>query len=705
MLMLAVLGNTDRASAQGQTLPVYHVDQFGATPDQAALLANALNIPPAQIDTSDSPVFYLDRTNYLAVPAIPVTDPTALDLLQRQTINENPTLPLQFQQIDFSALSNITVFPPNAALLMTSNALSVAGLIPQNGTPMVAQPIFTTFYITNPFPWVPTSNSVPLDTEVHYQLSAPNGYPLEGSGAQAQFAFGSGGNVTRLLYAVPRLSPGPTVQIIPMPLALGRAAALMDPTRSLGNLNLSGTLVYRCSLCPPPCVAGPIFVLPWWKVIGSALETNKVTGEVSTLDLMPQYVLATDDPAFSPQVTLSASSIGSTQVVASVRVAGGMPPYSYVWSGSSPNVTSNTGPTLGYSPTFRVTPPPLLTTYVQALHKILIHWWAFEPDPHPWVLESSTDLSLGASGWTIVPSDVQTSNGVSTVMVDAGSPSQFFRLRLAISTLPQTETVGVQVTDANGATVQAIQSVAVLAVPQASLPAPGNHVIDWGTESPYDPGIGAGDRADWRNGMTLGGAGAETFLWIGTSSWKEDFIDAPNGINDFEVDNADITLYIGHGNPTVFTFTGGPGSNPTTLFFNEAGHSWGNYDAEWLCLLSCDVLQYDWNGLKAWQRWGPNFDGLHTLLGFSSPAYPGTGFPSRFAQNMLGSLFQIPPKFPSPIVSAWFSAANACGTGTPAALGPIGPGNVWDYGDYFWGKGPVGPTIHSSQVIGWWYLN
>jgi hypothetical protein len=72
---------------------------------------------------------------------------------------------------------------------------------------------------------------------------------------------------------------------------------------------------------------------------------------------------------------------------------------------------------------------------------------------------------------------------------------------------------------------------------------------------------------------------------------------------------------------------------------------------------------------------------------------------------MLGSLLQIPPMFPCPIISAWFSAAHECGTGTPAALGPIGPGGAWDYGDYFWGKGPVGPKIRASQIQGWWYLS
>jgi len=229
-------------------------------------------------------------------------------------------------------------------------------------------------------------------------------------------------------------------------------------------------------------------------------------------------------------------------------------------------------------------------------------------------------------------------------------------------------------------------------------------VVDWGTESPYDPGLGTGDRKDWRTGMLFGGAGTERYLWTDTWSWKEDFIDPPAGINNWEVDNADITLYIGHGNPTVFTFTGGPGPSPTTLFYNEAGHSWGNNDEEWLCLLSCEVLQYDWNGLKAWQRWGPNFDGLHSLCGFSSLAYAGTGFPFSFAQGMLGWPF-LPWTPPVPIVNAWFNAAHARGTGTPAAMGPIGPGGACDYGDYFWGKGPVGPTIRASQIHGWWYVS
>ena len=29
---------------------------------------------------------------------------------------------------------------------------------------------------------------------------------------------------------------------------------------------------------------------------------------------------------------------------------------------------------------------------------------------------------------------------------------------------------------------------------------------------------------------------------------------------------------------------------------------------------------------------------------------------------------------------------------------------VCNYGDYYWGRGPVGPTIPRSMIHGWWYI-
>jgi len=128
-----------------------------------------------------------------------------------------------------------------------------------------------------------------------------------------------------------------------------------------------------------------------------------------------------------------------------------------------------------------------------------------------------------------------------------------------------------------------------------------------------------------------------------------------------------------------------------------------NDNLYWLCLLSCEVLYYDPTlaGLYPWQRWGDGFNGLHILTGFHSLAQTATGFPNRFANDMLvGSAHR-----PMTIVQAWRSAAKARGTGAPAALGPIERHGFSDFNDHYWGKGFVGPSIPRSLIRGWWYIN
>jgi hypothetical protein len=315
------------------------------------------------------------------------------------------------------------------------------------------------------------------------------------------------------------------------------------------------------------------------------------------------------------------------------------------------------------------------------------------------------------------------------------------------------------VTDANGVSAQATQSVAAQAVPIEATQDP---AIDWGCESPYDPGLGSNDRASWQTGMSGNpGAGPQRFCWTGGSSWPGDFIEPPTpgvlparpwiyGDADFSnwgVNSADIVLYIGHGNPNVISFIiynyGSCGYvNPISVLwepyyqqiYNAAVNmpntcagaginysvpnfigSWRNSgptvndNLYWLCLLSCEVLQdYDAASKGAWTRWGPAFNGVHILTGFHSLAGAGTGFPNRFAYDML----HVGGVYPLTIQKAWFDAAAARGTGTPAAMGPIHwypplfgvSWGVWDFNDHYWGKGFVGPTIPRSQINGWWYI-
>jgi hypothetical protein len=57
------------------------------------------------------------------------------------------------------------------------------------------------------------------------------------------------------------------------------------------------------------------------------------------------------------------------------------------------------------------------------------------------------------------------------------------------------------------------------------------------------------------------------------------------------------------------------------------------------------------------------------------------------------------------IINAWFAASTDTSEGTAAAMGPVGDGGVTDLGDFYIGKGPLGPTILPASVKGWWHLH
>jgi hypothetical protein len=141
--------------------------------------------------------------------------------------------------------------------------------------------------------------------------------------------------------------------------------------------------------------------------------------------------------------------------------------------------------------------------------------------------------------------------------------------------------------------------------------------------------------------------------------------------------------------------------------------SWGpvgpNDTLEWLLLDDCDMLDLlDGSGLNVAQRWGPAFGGLHVLTGFASLDYGNGPFEGGVADRVLG----VNGQTAQTIVQSWFNSASATGAGTAAAMGPaieIVPGFfICDYGDYFWGKGPVGPTIvpssYPASMLAYWYV-
>jgi hypothetical protein len=205
------------------------------------------------------------------------------------------------------------------------------------------------------------------------------------------------------------------------------------------------------------------------------------------------------------------------------------------------------------------------------------------------------------------------------------------------------------------------------------------------------------------------------------SDYLHQDVDGGGWVDSLGVNTATLVLHLGHGSPDSLVFTT-QGLLPLNSYDPRLLLSWGHDQLCWLGFDACNVMQEQSGGhytiTKVCEdRWGPAFDGLHIMLGFTTPAVVSVSykfaFGALFAQNILGTGDQPMP--PMTILNAWFDAVNWGNTGTPAAMGPIlkvfaggADGlNQWryisDFKDHYWGKGPVGPQITGDVIDGFWY--
>jgi hypothetical protein len=654
-------------------LPVYRVVTTGIQEQEARQLAGELRIPATELIWRDGEVSFVDRDTYLAVPMVEIEDPEVVARFTKATTNHHPEIPIAVSGIDYEALRRHVPFADDAALKRAADALDNAGLTPASARPMVGHTEFTTVTIgadgTEQEQW-----HAALDTQVSYRMTV-DGYPLVGPGAQIQMSFGAEGNVTRLMHATRTLEAGPSVAIIDADTMRRRLACSLPE-----DADVDVRLVYlapglRNALNGAPYWR-PSEIIPWYAVTvtRTVIQPGRRTGQplTSRLRLIP----ATDDTRFVPSVTVEANSVDGSRVAARATAAGGTPPYSFLWAGSNPGTFSERGQAVSYEPVTR-------------------------------------DLR------EVIPAQ----------------------------SMARIEHVSVTVVDANGVSAQAITSLAVTA-----RPAPDTHnSVTYGCESPNDPGAWTGDRVAWQSAMSALGGGSERFCWLADSSWPGDYIEpTPPGALDsspwidgdadyrnWGVNTANIVFYIGDSNPEVFAEMY-PGATPadynspagglvwaptnsTTVQIGSQGYdvpyagAWGaphpNDQLQWLPMYACNLLENDANAPSPWLRWGPAFNGLHSLLAFHTEAADSHSFVSDFPLGFLGFSFAFIDLEPQTIVQAWLNAAIAADIGTPAAMGPIVNVNVrgttlgiCDYADYYWGKGPVGPTIPQESINGWWYI-
>jgi hypothetical protein len=678
ILSRATCGNE---SSPGAYLPVYEVVGTGIEEEQAKRLAKALEVPLDKIFFREGIVHFVDPVEYLAVPTVPKVDNKTVATLRAATTNHHPEIPIVVRAIDHAALQRLKALDPDEAFKLTSAALDSAGLTPEHATPVVGHTVFKT--VSTAERTAPVSTTTNLDTQVSYRFTL-DGYLLVGPGAQVQVSYGPHGRVTRLLHSLRKLKSGPLVRIIPADEIRGRFARFL-PDNAEVKLRLVywapplRTAVYRSS-----SRWNPTTILPWYAVTVTQASFSPRTRAAEKRTSRVHLIPATDDPRFVPSVTLRASAREESLVEAEAFATGGTPPYTYLWGGSNPEASSATGNSVRYVPLAR----------------------------------------------------------------------DFRRVQRAQS-LQRTESVSVTVVDANGVSAGAGQSVFVTA-----RPAPDTHnSVTYGCESPNDPGPSPQDgsytpeRIAWQQAMGAPGqgGGSQRFCWLADDSWPGDFIepDPPgllepsawiNGDADYSnwgINSTNIMLYNGDGWPGGFAEmypgatpadynTGGGaslglpgtpadvqigGQNYTVSYSGSWGAPAPNDHLQWLAMYACEILEDDASAPSPWLRWGPAFNGLHSLLGFETDASDaGVGFMTDFPANILGyipfSIFGNTlyfPQAPTTVVQGWLSSAIANQMGTPAAMGPTYNG-ICDYGDYYWGKGPVGPTIPQSLINGWWYI-
>jgi hypothetical protein len=652
---------------------VYRVATTGIQEPQAHQLAKALRIPTDGLRWREGEASFVHRDKYLAVPSLRIEDPDIVARFTKSTTNHHPAIPIAVTGIDYAALERHAPFPDDLALKSAAAALESAGLTPASARPIVGHTVFTTVAIGADGAEQEQRRTL-LDTHVRYRFVV-DGYPLVGPGAQIQISFAADGEVTRLIHATRTLEPGPSVAIIDAEAIRRRlSCSLRDDVvvdvqlvylaPSLRNA-LNGASYWR-----------PSEIIPWYAVTVTRMVTHPDRGTECPLTSRVRLIPATDDTRFVPSVTVAASAIEGSRVNARANVSGGTAPYSFLWAGSNPATYTERGAAVNYEPLTR------------DLREII--------------------------------------------------PAQSVR---------RTEYVSVTVVDANGVSAQADTSLLVNA-----QPAPDTHnSVTYGCESPNDPGAWTGDRVAWQNAMTTFGGGSERFCWLADSSWPGDYIEPTppgaldanpwiNGDADYRnwgINTANIVFYIGDANPYVFaemypgatpaeynTSAGAsvfaPNSSVTVAIGSQnydvpyAG-SWGapypNDQLQWLPMYACNLLENDASASSPWLSWGQAFNGLHSVLAFDTEAADSNAFVSDFVLGFLGFQILNINLEPQTIVQSWLNAANATDIGTPAAMGPITNVDVlgvtigiWDYGDYYWGKGPVGPTIPRNMIDGWWYI-
>jgi hypothetical protein len=659
---------------------VYEVTRTGLDEAQARKLAGAFGFPADEMILRDGVVSYVDRAGYLSIPTTEVSDPDIAEKLRAMSATGNPDTRLRLRSIDLTAVESLPVLDDETALRKCAEAFAAAGLRLESANPVAGNTTFTASFVNGSR--AGTTVSRELQTRVSHEFSDGKGHPLIGPGAQVQVTFAGVGKVVQFHHATRELREGPAVQVFSEDEAR-RRVGYQFPRDARINL----WLVYWCpSLRRAPGHKQPLlpqYIIPWY-AYNSEVSLRHPQSEVdaqrrSKIQLIP----ATDDPRFVPTVNVRLS--GRERVEAEAEVSGGRGPYSYVWSGSNPEISGQAGPTVSYTPISRGAVPagPATSRLVERRETVGV-------------------TVIDANGVMIQQS---ATIGVVSQLVPKGKgpgPSASYGTESPREPDFAVDRVGWQngmATPGGGGGTEVFAWLGDLAWPgdfiQASPP---------GT-LPATPWInGDADFSNW-------GVNTAAIVLNNTDGWAQGFDASQPGATIAEYPTAQLWCPSNPGDTVVTNLLDG-GQTAITQYSNiNYNASWTPIGPDnqllWLVMDACDTLDATSPAGAPQDRWGQAFGGLHILFGFNSEEQVGDGsFEQDFAEYMLNGMGG-----PLTILQAWFHAGATAGVGgppnhgIPAALGPITTGNVSNVGDFYLGKGTQGPNILSGTITAWWYVS
>jgi hypothetical protein len=673
LLPLEAIAQSALGARAPESLPVYEVVKAGTTSAEAALLAEKLGLQSRDILSRGGMINFVDPARYLRVPTAARTESRLLDEAIAATRNKDPSRTITPTVLNAREAGELQVVAEDWVMARTEAAFKAAKLEPQFGRASVGHNVISLYSIDGKRSVM--RESVPIDTEVTFKFTTPDGFPIYGPGAEVQVTYDAGGHVSRLLYAARRLKPVGHVKIIPQAEANERIARHFP-----ANAKITSRLVY---FAPPLANADGesrvTTLIPWYAYYATRQVVVSATGAASQVRSKIGFMPATPDERFVPTARLAVS--GGTQVHGLVDVHGGRAPYQYVWSGSNP-ASQRSRADISYRPELRAARPFLESPDFRLHRNETLSVTVIDANGIS-VIDSQT---VPVEVTPVMPQD----RGVSMPSYGSenpGDPLHWTAARIAWNKEMATPGAGATLSF-NWLGDDAWPGDFIRPTPAATL-----------VTTPWV--YGDADFANW-------GVDTADIVLDNADGWTDGTVLMQPGAPDTDYSTASISSPV---SAQTVNVNGHGFGTPASYAVNYNG-SWGpvgpNDTLEWLLLDDCDMLDaLGASNLNVAQRWGPAFGGLHVLTGFASLGYGDGPFEGGVADDLLG--VHGPAQT---IVQSWFNSAAATGAGTAAAMGPaleVAPGMfVCDLDDYFWGKGTVGPTLVPSSYpaaqMAFWYL-